>query len=79
LKARLESILEDDYIAPLSAGQIIQAVQLYAQLNEKGKMDPQQVHLTNMNELFERMTKDELLKYAETGELPAWFKVEEIK
>jgi hypothetical protein len=48
-------------------------------LNEKGKMDPQQVHLTNMNELFERMTKDELLKYAETGELPVWFKMEETK
>lgn len=79
LKTRLERILEDEYTAPLSAAHVIQAAQLYAQLNEQGKMSPQQVHLTNMNELFERMTKEELLAYAEQGTLPAWFKVEEPK
>lgn len=27
----------------------------------------------NLNELFERMSKDELEKYARDGTLPAWF------
>jgi hypothetical protein len=73
LKARLERIIEDEVNVPVSASQIVQAVEAYAKLNDKGKMDPQQIHLTNMNELFERMTQDELLQYAESGQLPAWF------
>jgi hypothetical protein len=45
----------------------------------EGGAHPIKLEVTNMNELFDRMTQDELLKYAETGALPEWFETEKVE
>jgi hypothetical protein len=51
---------------------VVQAIQAYARINSAGEWvdRPEQV---NLNELFERMTRDELAAYAREGALPDWF------
>jgi hypothetical protein len=50
----------------------VAAVQAYAKINAAGQWVDRSEHV-NLNELFERMTVEELETYARDGALPAWF------
>jgi hypothetical protein len=50
----------------------VAAIQAYAKINSAGQWIDRSEHV-NLNELFERMTAEELQTYAERAELPAWF------
>jgi len=44
----------------------------YAKINAQGQWIERSQHV-NLNELFERMSTDELERYARDGKLPGWF------
>jgi hypothetical protein len=58
-----------------SAAVIVAVVQAYAKINASGEWidKTENVNATNTKELFSRMNRGEMLRYAETGELPAWW------
>ena len=49
------------------------AVAAYAKINASGQWVERSEHI-NLNELFDRMTRDEMETYAREGMLPEWFK-----
>jgi hypothetical protein len=50
----------------------VAAVQAYAKINAQGQWI-ERSETVNLNELFERMTRDELEIYAKDGTFPEWF------
>jgi hypothetical protein len=50
----------------------VTAVQAYAKINAQGQWIDR-TEQVNLNELFERMTQEELEMYARDGQLPVWF------
>jgi hypothetical protein len=52
----------------------VAAVQAYAKINSQGQWVDRNEHV-NVNELFERMSEEEMEMYATEGTLPNWFKV----
>ena len=50
----------------------VAAVQAYAKINAQWQWIERSKHV-NLNELFKRMTPEELEAYAENGSLPGWF------
>jgi hypothetical protein len=50
----------------------VSAVAAYAKINAAGQWIDRSEQV-NLNELFERMTREELESYAKDGILPAWF------
>jgi hypothetical protein len=50
----------------------VSAVAAYAKINARGQWVERSEHV-NLNDLFDRMTQDELEAYAKDGTLPAWF------
>jgi len=53
----------------------VAAVGAYARINALGQWVERRETL-NLNELFDRMTRDELDAYARDGTLPGWFPVQ---
>jgi hypothetical protein len=51
----------------------VAAVQAYAKINAAGEWI-NRTEAVNVNELFARMSTEELDTYAKTGTLPAWFR-----
>ena len=51
---------------------MVAAIQAYAKINAAGQWVERNEHV-NLNDLFDRMSKEELEKYARDGELPDWF------
>jgi len=51
---------------------VVAAIQAYAKINAQGQWIERSEHV-NLNELFERMSKDELERYARDSKLPDWF------
>jgi len=72
IRAALEKIIEKAGEVDVNASAVVAAVQAYAKINAQGQWIDRSEHV-NLNELFERMTKDELEAYAKDGQLPAWF------
>ena len=72
IRAALEKIIEKAGEVDVNASAVVAAVQAYAKINAQGQWIDRSEHV-NLNELFERMTKDELEAYARDGQLPAWF------
>ena len=72
LRAALERLIEQVDDVPVSAGAIVQAITTYARINAQGQLvEPsEQVCL---NDLFDRMTPEELEAYAKAGTFPSWF------
>jgi hypothetical protein len=68
----LGRIIEQAGDVEVSATAVVSAVAAYAKINAKGQWVERSEHI-NLNELFERMTRDEVVAYAENGTLPAWF------
>jgi len=72
VRAALESIIERSTDVDVSASAVVQAVVAYAKINSEGRL-VERSERVDLNQLFERMSQDELHNYAETGKLPDWF------
>ncbi len=72
VRAALERIIEKAGSVEVTAGAVVQAVATYARINSSGLLIERK-ETVNMNELFERMSREELLAYAEKGTLPSWY------
>lgn len=72
IRAALESIIEHAGEVEVTAAAVVGAVQAYAKINAAGQWIDRSENV-NMNELFERMSQEELEAYARDGELPRWF------
>jgi hypothetical protein len=72
VRAALERIIEKSGDVEVSASAVVAAIQAYAKINAQGQWVERSEHV-NLNELFERMSKEELETYACDGALPAWF------
>jgi hypothetical protein len=72
VRAALEKIIERAGEVDVTAASIVAAVQAYAKINAQG-LWVDRSETVNMNELFDRMTQDELEAYARDGKLPGWF------
>jgi len=72
VRAALERIIERAGEVEATAAAVVAAVQAYAKITTEGQWVERSKHL-NLNELFDRMSKDELEAYARDGKLPAWF------
>jgi hypothetical protein len=73
LKGALEKIIEQADSVAVNAGAVVQAIQAYAKINSAGQW-VDRTEQVNLNELFKRMSAEELEQYATTGDLPDWFK-----
>jgi len=73
IRAALERIIERADSVDVTASAVVAAIGAYAKINAAGEwIDRTQT--TSMNELFDRMSTQELEIYAQTGTLPDWFK-----
>jgi hypothetical protein len=70
--AALERIIEKAGEVDVTSAAVVAAIQAYAKINASGQWVERSEHL-NLNELFDRMTSDELESYAREGKLPDWF------
>jgi hypothetical protein len=72
VRAALERIIEKAGEVEVTAGAVVTAVQAYAKINAQGQWIDR-TESVSLNELFERMTQEELEAYAQDGTLPNWF------
>jgi hypothetical protein len=68
----LERIIERVDEVDVNAAAIISAVQTLAKINGQGRLVERSEQI-NLNELFEKMSQQELEIYARDGALPQWF------
>ena len=68
----LERIIERAGDVEVNASAIVSAVAAYSKLNANGQWIDRRETI-DLNDLFLRMTEDEMQRYAATGELPEWF------
>ena len=74
VRAALERIIEKAGEVEVTAAAVVAAVQAYSKINAGGQWVDRSEHL-NLNELFDRMTQQELEAYAKDGMLPDWFRL----
>ena len=72
VRAALERIIERVGEVDVTAAAVVAAIQAHAKINAQGQWIDRSEHV-NLNELFERMSRDELEAYARDGKLPDWF------
>lgn len=72
VRAALEWIIEKAGDVEVTASAVVAAVQAYSKINAQGQWVDRSEHV-NLNELFERMSREELEAYAREGTLPDWF------
>jgi len=72
VRAALERIIEKAGEVEASATAIVSAVSAYAKINASGQWVERSEYI-NLNELFERMSREEMEAYAKDGLLPTWF------
>jgi hypothetical protein len=72
IRAALERIIERAGEVDVTASAVVAAVQAYAKINSAGQWIDRSEQV-NLNDLFERMTTQELESYAQDGTLPRWF------
>jgi hypothetical protein len=72
VRAALEKIIERAGEVEVNAAAVVSAVTAYARLNSRGELI-ERSETVNLNSLFERMSTEELDKYARDGALPDWF------
>jgi hypothetical protein len=73
VRAALERIIERSGEVDVTASAVVAAVQAYSKINAAGEWIERTEDVT-ARELFDRMSNDELEKYAQSGTLPAWFR-----
>ncbi len=73
IRAALERIIERADSVDVTASAVVAAIGAYAKINSAGEwIDRTQT--TSMNDLFDRMSTQELEAYAQNGALPDWFR-----
>ena len=72
VRAALERIIEKAGEVDVTAAAVVSAVQAYSKINAAGEWIDR-TETTSMNDLFERMSAEELETYAQSGTLPEWF------
>ena len=72
VRAALERIIEKAGEVEVTSSAVVAAVQALTKINAQGQWVERSEHV-NLNELFDRMSKDELEAYAREGSLPEWF------
>jgi len=72
VRAALERIIESASEVEVNAAAVVSAVRTYPSINSFGQW-VERSEQVNLNELFERMTREELETYARDGTLPEWF------
>ena len=72
VRAALERIIEGAGEVEVNAAAVVSAVRAYASINSLGQWVERSEQI-NLNQLFDRMTREELEAYASDGTLPAWF------
>jgi hypothetical protein len=72
IRAALEVIIEKVGEVDVNASAVVAAIQAYAKINAQGQWVDRSEHV-NLNELFDRMSRDELEAYAKDATLPDWF------
>jgi hypothetical protein len=72
VRAALARIIEKSGDVDVTAAAVVAAIQAYAKINAQGTWVDRAEHV-NLNEMFDRMSKQELEKYARDGTLPDWF------
>ncbi len=73
IRAALERIIEQAESVEVTASAVVAAIQAYAKINSAGEWIDR-TETVSLNDLFERMSTQELEAYAQTGALPGWFK-----
>jgi hypothetical protein len=56
----------------VTSAAVVAAVQTYARINSQGEWIERVEHVS-LNDMFQRMTREELDAYAKDGSLPLWF------
>ena len=72
VRAALEKLIERAGEVEVNAAAVVSAVSAYARINAAGQWVERSEHV-DLNQLFGRMTADELEEYAREGNLPGWF------
>jgi len=73
VRAALERIIEKAGEVDVTASAVVAAVQAYSKINAAGAWIDR-TETVSLNDLFDRMSTQELEAYAQTGALPGWFK-----
>ena len=73
VRAALERIIEKAEGVDVTAAAVVSAVQAYSKINAAGEWIDR-TETVSMNELFDRMSSQELEAYAQSGDLPGWFR-----
>jgi hypothetical protein len=73
IRAALERIIEKVDDVDVTASAVVAAVHAYAKINAAGDWIDR-TEAVSMNDLFDRMSTQELEAYAQTGALPGWFR-----
>jgi phage terminase small subunit len=74
IKAALEQIIEKAGEVDVTASAVVQAIQAYTKINAAGQWIERSEQVS-LNDLFDKMSNQELDEYARDGTLPAWFQV----
>ncbi len=72
VRTALEKIIERASEVKANAAAVVSAIQAYAKINAQGQWIERR-ETVNLNELFDRMSREELEAYARDGALPGWF------
>ena len=72
IRAALERIIERAGDVEVTAGAVVAAVQAYSKINAAGQWIDRSEQVS-LNDLFDRMSNQELEEYAKNGTLPKWF------
>lgn len=72
IRAALERIIEKAGEVDVTASAVVAAVQAYAKINSAGQWIDR-TEQVSLNDLFDRMSTQELEEYATNGILPGWF------
>jgi hypothetical protein len=73
VRAALERIIEKAGEVDVTASAVVAAVQAYAKINAAGEWIDRS-ETVSLNQLFERMSTEEMETYAQSGVLPGWFR-----
>ena len=72
VRAALERIIEKAGEVDVTASAVVAAIQAYAKINSAGEWI-ERTETVSLNQLFDRMSTQELEAYAQAGTLPSWF------
>ena len=72
VRAALERIIERAGEVDVTASAVVAAVQAYSKINAAGQWIDR-TEQVSLNDLFDRMSTEELEEYAQKGALPKWF------